>query len=74
MPPSRHTRTSSTLSIFFLNEHYDTPPENSWSTAKGEGIDPPPMVINADHAPNSDEDQGDGGGRWNNDADNTMVK
>ena len=29
--------------------------------AKGEGIDPPPMVINADHAPNSDEDQGDGG-------------
>jgi len=56
------------------NEHYDTPPENSWSTAKGEGIDPPPMVINADHAPNSDEDQGDGGGRWNNDADNTMEE
>ena len=54
------------------NEHYEPPPENSWSTAKGEGIDLTPMVINADHAPNSDEDQGNGGGRWNNDVDNTI--
>jgi len=42
----------------------DAPPENRWTTAKGEGVDPPPLVYwKPDPAPEVEE-QVEGGGRF----------